>query len=260
MRNFTAVVLVLTLCAGISLGQEADTSSAAEETQIVQETAPVITTTLEKITLPKWVIGFTANNLEFKSWPGTVTLQRRAGENNFLSLGISGYNQQYGPDENDNTYADTVISITKSHSRDWGITLAPEISRVIKNNSWLFIMGIEGLLSFDESRSRNETIYQQEPHNHHGVYLMRKNYNYGLNIPASFERILKIKDQRLSIGLRSYIFQVSSSVSITDRQYIDLSDNDYYMNWTHTKYTMPWHISYKNPFQGNMQLQIKYWF
>jgi hypothetical protein len=121
-------------------------------------------------------------------------------------------------------------------------------------------MGIEGLLSFDESRSRNETIYQQEPHNHHGVYLMRKNYNYGLNIPASFERILKIKDQRLSIGLRSYIFQVSSSVSITDRQYIDLSDNDYYMNWTHTKYTMPWHISYKNPFQGNMQLQIKYWF
>lgn len=261
MRKITAVALVTLAMSGISLGQEADTSNVATEIQQMQETAPMVINTPEKITLPKWIIGFTANNLEFKSWPGTVTAQKRIGEKNFLSLGISGSYQQYGPDENDNTYMDTVISINKGESQNWGISLTPEINRVIKNNnSWLLSTGIEGLFSFNKSSGSSETISKRYPYYYNSTNTVYKKYIYGINIPASLEKRIKIRGQILSIGLRSYIVQASSSVDINDYQNVNSSDLYYYSNTSHSKNTMPWQVTLKNPFQGNVQVQIKYWF
>jgi len=265
MRNLTAVVLVLTLCAGISLGQEADTSNPAEETLQVQETAPAVTTTPVKITLPKWVIGFTANNLEFKSWPGTVTLQRRIGKCNYLSLGVSGSNQQSGPDENTDeyeTYSGTDTVISKNQSRSWQININPEVSRlIVQKHGWLLSLGLEAGFGFYKNSHSYESKHSLYPYDYRSAGSVAKNYSYSLSFPASLEKTIKIKGQRMSFGIRSHLVQATSSVGTYDSWYVYSSaTTGYYSDGDHNKSTMPWNASFKNPFQGNVQVQLKYWF
>lgn len=265
MRSFPVVFLILVLSAGISQGQEADTSDVVVEAQPVQETAPVATATPEKAPLPRWALGFTASNLELKSWPGTVSLQRRLGPSNYLSLGISGSNQQWGPNEDTNPWPSgtaTDTTYTKQSSRNWRVQISPEFSRLVRQQrGWMLWLGLEGSYAFDKYSSSSEIRHTGSYYAYSSQGSKSENHTLSLNIPASLEKRVTVWGHDFSLGFKSRLLWANTHRGINEYWSVyESQSSGYYTDHDRTVTTMPWNIEYRNPFQGGMQVQIKYWF
>lgn len=264
MKAIATLLLAMTLIGGAA-AQEPDSIGIGSESQQVQGTAQGAATTPEKITLPKWVLGFTASNLELKSWPGTVSLQRRLGSCNYLSLGISGSNQQWGPNEDTDLwpyaiYTDTVY--TKQSSRNWRVQISPEFSRVIRQQGgWLLWLGLEGSYAFDKYSSYRENRHTGSYYAYNSQATESKNHSLAINIPASLDKRITIRGHEFSLGFRNHLLKAMYQVGINEYWYVNDSQySGYYTDHGRNVTAMPWNIEYKNPFQGGMQVQIKYWF
>ena len=265
MKSVAKWLLALSLIGGTAAAQEPEAGESGLESQPVQEAAPVVTATPEKAPLPRWALGFTASNLELKSWPGAVSLQRRLGPLNYLSLGISGSNQQWGPNEDTDPWPSgtaTDTTYTKQSSRNWRVQISPEFSRLVRQQQgWLLWIGLEGSYAFDKYSSFSEYRHTGSYYAYSSQASESKNHSLSLNIPASLDKRITVWGHDFSLGFKSHLLKAVYQVGINEYWYVSESQYvGYYTDHDRTVTTMPWNIEYRNPFQGGMQVQIKYWF
>jgi hypothetical protein len=257
MRNFTAGFLVLIVSAGISLGQEADSSNVTIESQQVQEAAPAAQKECEMKKDPKWAIGFRASSIT--NLPGTIIMQRKIYSKGYLSLGVEYNNnpRNYYYANIDSPYYD----ISDQKGKGWSIRLNPELlQEFYENNLFKAISGVSvtyyyGKDSYDYT---NERFYYSTDTIEYLSTLRNKSYSYTIAIPIGIDRDIMIGKRTFTVGVESsYLsFHYSYSKREETRKY---SDSDYtrvYINENET----PWQFSVKNPFQSGVNIKIKYCF
>ncbi|MEW5818468.1 MAG: hypothetical protein AB1798_24145 [Spirochaetota bacterium] len=256
MKNFTAGFLVLIVSAGISLGQEADTSNAATEIQQVQEAAPVSAQTTECLD-KKWIIGFEATSLDLGDLPGTVFLQRKISPKFFVGAGFSCYYSYDNPDED---YRARDSMRYNFESKQWEITITPEIGYLALNTNE-FTAGFS--LKTNLRRRRAYSISERRYENNYYSYTTDINeynyFNYGFYLPVFVEKQFKIKKYPVAIGIVNNMMTLNSGWSKQRNKY------------THESYYSPIPVIYEyestrqepvvftlyNPFQGYVRIYFK---
>ncbi|MDQ7797440.1 MAG: hypothetical protein RDU76_00670 [Candidatus Edwardsbacteria bacterium] len=257
MRRFTAVFLGLILSAGISLGQEADTSNAVTKIQQVQETASVVRKECEVEKDPKWAIGFRASSIT--NLPGTIIMQRKVYSKGYLSLGVEYNNnpRNYYSTNIDSPYYYT----TDEKANGWSIRLNPELlHEFYKNNLFNAFSGVSATYYYGKGSSD----YNQEQVNYPADTTEcistshTKYYSYTIAIPVGLERDIMIGKRSFSVGVEStflsYYYYYNKREGT--RKY---SDSDYTGVYKDENET-PWQFSVKNPFQSGVNIKIKYCF
>ncbi|MBU1354945.1 MAG: hypothetical protein KJ620_00045 [Candidatus Edwardsbacteria bacterium] len=256
MKSFTALFLGLILSAGISLGQEADTSSATTEIQQVQEAVPVVAKTTECLD-KKWVIGFEATSLDLKALPGTVFLQRKISSKYFVGAGFSCdyYNDKPGEDYNaeDSTRYNY-------ENKNWRITLSPEIGYMALNGKML-AGGVS--VRANLSRSRNTSVSENRTERYYyyySTYYSESNsFNYDIGVPVFVEKQFKIRKYPVAVGIANNFIGLSGGWYKYCRKYTNESYWSPTLDVDEDESTrkQPMVFNLDNPFQGYVKVFFK---
>ena len=216
--------------------------------------------------VPKWAVGLRTSSLI--NLPGTIILQRYFNDKIAISAGFSvsynnpNYASKYVYPTDQYTYEDEYQRYN-NENKYINFTFSPEISLKITNVGWVKVFsGLNTSYSYTKGTrsSDNWSIHNYvtppETVTSHTEGWMR-GHTATFIVPINLERDVKIKKYRFSVGVTSTIISVSKYFE-RGEETTEYSDQDT-TKITYERNT-PIGIEIKNPLQGNIGLQIKYYF
>ncbi len=206
-----------------------------------------------------WVLGCRMANLEFKNFPGTVTLQRRLGRLVTAGLGFAYASDSYGPSDN-STQHDSSTSTESVKYRS--LTLSPEVMLVGRRGPWQAGIG----LRYSYSKSRSGSNYESADSYPSGNASYRRNTTsiytrISLEVPLTVEHLFAVGGLSFSIGLTGVV--VSAMSDETTSETTTVSSNTWsgaQTNVSTSTSKTPMSFLLQAPFQGTTGIQLKYYF
>ena len=158
---------------------------------------------------------------------------------------------------NDYWYYDVQIENGSYHS--WFVRITPELLFSKMRKGWSTFAGLQGDLLWGRAKGKREFItYVQSPID--TVYSSIDGWGslrqYSINMVCGVDRLFLIKKRRFSAGIIMNFIGASYSKSYGFSS--STNSNTYLI--AETKVTRPWSFDIRNPFNGSVALQLKYWF
>lgn len=209
-----------------------------------------------------WVLGCRMANLEFKSFPGTVFLQRRAGRFSFFGIGFCYTNEQIKPSEyharNDSTFLKTTCT-------DWTLTVNPELALFLERGALVSTLAAGGIYEYGRCRFNSEVTSTYSTFTSSGLQSRCiTTQKYGMELSVSIERRFVIGRSVFSAGLRSLLISaITSSRSEEENNitnYTSGGTTETTNNRTRSFEKKPVRFIISSPFNGSASIHLKYWF
>jgi hypothetical protein len=206
-----------------------------------------------------WVLGCRMRNLEFKNFPGTVTLQRRFGRLFAAGLGLAYSSTNNGPSDYTSRHdSSTSTSQTKYRS----MSLSPEAMLIGQRGSW---QGTVGLRYVYQTR-RFEMNNAMSDRYGSSSYTSRNNSTtkysrVSIEVPLAIERRFLIRSFSFAIGLTGTVLSAASDEETTESTSVTTSTYSGTVTNTTTQHTKtPMSFLLQAPFQGSTAIQLKFYF
>lgn len=211
-----------------------------------------------------WAVGMKAYSVS--ALPGSLFLQRRIGGRVLVGCGFEYDRNDYvgipGIGNNNDDYAYEYYRYHNSYS-SWSVEFTPEcLVPILRHRRFRMLAGAAVDLRYGEARGdHSETTYY--PGNDtswvtvdgHG-----KRNCYAMSLPVVIERDFRIRRYAFTVGIESvlaslsYERQTGSSVQVSRHGTSPAQSSNQYRSWTY-----PWRATLRNPFQGGVNLLVKWY-
>ncbi|HTY08274.1 MAG TPA: hypothetical protein VMF29_03840 [Candidatus Edwardsbacteria bacterium] len=214
----------------------------------------------------RWVAGVRANAIT--QLPGMLFIYRRFRNDAMMGLGLEcakdpsdlyinvphigsvagNWTQTSGSVWGTETYRGTIHS--------WYLKLMPELLVTRMTRGWSSFFGLQG--EFCYARAKGDAIDSAYYSSSSRTYLHGWGclYQYRANAICGLDRLIPIKRHRCSIGFIAAV--CGTTYSLSDGQTTSTNEAGSYE--VRQRSVHPLDFSLRNPFNGNVALQLKYWF